>query len=133
MNSVREKTEEEWKKELSQIEYKVLREKDTERPFTGEFWNHKEKGIYKCKGCGVELFTSNTKFNSGCGWPSFYDVIDKDKIIEKRDISHGMIRIEVMCKNCGGHLGHVFNDGPRDKTGLRYCINSVSLDFEKIE
>ncbi|MFW9923154.1 MAG: peptide-methionine (R)-S-oxide reductase MsrB [Candidatus Thorarchaeota archaeon] len=127
----RNKTEEEWKKELSQIEYYVLREKGTERPFTGEFWNHKEKGVYKCAGCGTVLFSSDTKFNSGCGWPSFYDALDKSKIEEKIDISHGMKRIEVLCKNCGGHLGHVFDDGPRDKTGLRYCINSVSLDFVK--
>ena len=133
MNSFKEKTEEEWKKELSQIEYYVLREKGTERPFTGEYWNHKEKGVYKCRGCGIILFTSTTKFESGCGWPSFFDVIDKDKIIEKRDFSHGMIRTEVLCKNCGGHLGHVFKDGPRDKTGLRYCINSISLEFEKTD
>lgn len=127
------KTDEEWKKELSKVEYLVLREKGTERPFTGEYWNHKEKGIYKCTGCGIELFSSDTKFDSGCGWPSFYDVIDKGKIEETIDISHGMKRIEVTCKNCGGHLGHIFPDGPMDKTGLRYCINSVSLDFEKEE
>lgn len=133
MTPGKELTEEEWKKKLSKIEYKVLREKDTERPFTGEYWNHKEKGIYKCAGCGTELFSSNTKFASGCGWPSFYDAIDKSKIEEKIDLTHGMKRIEVLCKNCGGHLGHVFPDGPRDKTGLRYCINSVSLDFEKTD
>jgi len=131
MNSVRNKTKEEWKKELSKLEYHVLREKGTERPFTGEFWDHKDKGIYKCAGCGTELFTSETKFVSGCGWPSFYDALDKSKIEEKVDLTHGMRRIEVICKTCGGHLGHVFNDGPRDKTGLRYCINSVSLNFEK--
>ena len=131
MNSYEEKTEEEWKEELSNFEYYVLREKGTERPFTGEFWNHTEEGVYKCRGCGMELFTSETKFKSGCGWPSFYDAIDKEKIEEKIDRTHGMVRIEVLCKNCGGHLGHVFNDGPRDKTGLRYCINSASLIFEK--
>ncbi|MBN1329457.1 MAG: peptide-methionine (R)-S-oxide reductase MsrB [Candidatus Heimdallarchaeota archaeon] len=131
MNSFKELSDEEWKKRLSKIEYQVLREKGTERPFTGEFWNHKEKGIYTCAGCGTELFSSETKFVSGCGWPSYYDVIDKDKIEERIDRSHGMKRIEVVCKNCGGHLGHLFDDGPSDKTGLRYCINSVSLMFKK--
>lgn len=133
LKNARELTDEEWKKKLSKEEYWVLREKGTERAFTGEYWNHKEKGTYRCAGCGVELFSSETKFDSGCGWPSFYDALDKDKIEEKLDLSHGMRRIEVLCKNCGGHLGHVFDDGPRDKTGLRYCINSVSLDFEKDE
>ncbi len=133
MNSANDKTDEEWKKVLSKVEYTVLREKGTERPFTGEYWDHKEKGVYKCAGCGTELFSSETKFESGCGWPSYYDAIDKSKIEEKIDITHGMRRVEVLCKNCGGHLGHIFNDGPRDKTGLRYCINSVSLDFEKKE
>jgi peptide-methionine (R)-S-oxide reductase len=133
MKNARELTEEEWKKKLSKEEYFVLREKGTERPFTGKYWKHKEKGTYKCAGCGVELFSSETKFDSGSGWPSFYVALDKDKIEEKLDLSHGMRRIEVLCKNCGGHLGHVFDDGPRDKTGLRYCINSVSLDFEKDE
>ncbi|MFX0078354.1 MAG: peptide-methionine (R)-S-oxide reductase MsrB [Candidatus Hermodarchaeota archaeon] len=133
MVNAREVTDEEWKKKLSEEEYRVLREKGTERPFTGKYWKHKEKGTYKCAGCGVELFSSDTKFDSGCGWPSFYDALDKDKIEEKTDLSHGMRRTEVLCKNCGGHLGHVFDDGPRDQTGLRYCINSVSLDFEKDE
>ena len=127
----RELTDEEWKEKLSEEEYRVLREKGTERPFTGKYWKHKEKGTYKCAGCGVELFSSDAKFDSGCGWPSFYAALDKDKIEEKLDLSHGMRRIEVLCKNCGGHLGHVFDDGPRDKTGLRYCINSVSLNFVK--
>ena len=133
MQIIKEKTDEEWKKELSEVEYLVLREKGTETPFTGEYWNHKEKGIYKCAGCGIELFASDTKFDSNCGWPSFYDVINKSKIEEKIDRSHGMKRIEVLCKNCGGHLGHIFPDGPMDKTGLRYCINSVALDFQKKE
>jgi len=133
MTSAKNKTEEEWKKELSKLEYDVLRLKGTEKPFTGEFWDHKEKGIYKCAGCGTELFSSETKFVSGCGWPSYYDAIDKDKIEEKADRSLGMKRIEVLCKNCGGHLGHIFDDGPKDKTGLRYCINSVALDFEKTD
>jgi len=133
MKKTKELTDEEWKERLSKEEYRVLRQKGTERPFTGKYWKHKEKGTYKCAGCGLELFSSNTKFDSGCGWPSFYDALDKDKIVEKTDLSHGMRRIEVLCKNCGGHLGHVFDDGPRDKTGLRYCINSVSLDFKKDE
>jgi methionine-R-sulfoxide reductase len=131
MNSIKNRTEEEWKKALSKIEYHVLREKGTERPYTGEFWNHKEKGIYKCAGCGEELFSSETKFVSGCGWPSYFDAIDRSKIEEKLDTTHGMRRVEVLCKNCGGHLGHVFDDGPKEKTGLRYCINSAALKFEK--
>ncbi|NHJ85980.1 MAG: peptide-methionine (R)-S-oxide reductase MsrB [Asgard group archaeon] len=133
MKSMKELSEEEWKKRLSKLEYEVLREKGTERPFTGKYWNFKEKGVYKCAGCGVELFSSDAKFDSSCGWPSYYEAIDKEKIIEQIDRSHGMVRIEVLCKNCGGHLGHVFDDGPRDKTGLRYCINSVSIKFEKKE
>ncbi|MEA2069964.1 MAG: peptide-methionine (R)-S-oxide reductase MsrB [Asgard group archaeon] len=120
-----------WKKKLSKLEYHVLREKGTEKAFTGEYWNHKEKGIYKCVGCGTELFSSEAKFDSGSGWPSFYDIIDKSKIIEKPDKSHGMTRIEVLCKNCGGHLGHVFQDGPKEETGLRYCINSAALNFKE--
>lgn len=124
------KSEEEWKKILTKEQYHVLREKGTERPFTGEYWNHFEKGVYKCAACGEVLFESDTKFDAGCGWPSFYKAIDKSKIIEKDDFSFGMHRIEVMCKNCGGHLGHVFDDGPQP-TGLRYCINSVSIKFEK--
>ena len=133
MKNAREFTEEEWKEKLSKEEYHVLREKGTERAFTGKYWNHKAKGTYRCAGCGVELFSSDAKFDSGCGWPSFYAALDEDKIEEKLDLSHGMRRVEVVCKNCGGHLGHVFEDGPRDKTGLRYCINSVSLDFQKEE
>lgn len=133
MTKTRAVTDEEWKKKLSKEEYRVLREKGTERPFSGKYWNHKEKGTYRCAGCGVDLFASKAKFDSGCGWPSFYEALDKDKIEEKLDLSHGTRRIEVVCKNCGGHLGHVFDDGPRDKTGLRYCINSVAIDFEKDE
>lgn len=123
-------SEEYWKKLLTKEQYHVLREKGTERPFTGEYWNHFEKGVYKCAACGEVLFESDTKFDAGCGWPSFYKAIDKSKIIEKDDFSYGMHRIEIMCKNCGGHLGHVFPDGPKP-TGLRYCINSVSIKFEK--
>jgi methionine-R-sulfoxide reductase len=125
------KTEEEWKKQLTPEQYYVLRQKGTERPFTGKFEAHWELGLYTCAACGNELFKSNTKFDAGCGWPSFYEALDKTKIIEKMDYSHGMTRVEIMCAKCGGHLGHVFNDGPADKTGLRYCVNSLSLDFIK--
>src|SRR5687768_3872387 len=124
-----EKTEEQWREELDPVSYHVLREKGTERAYTGEFWDSKEEGTYVCKGCGEVLFTSDTKFDSGCGWPSFYESVDKSKAEEHEDTSAGMRRIEVTCANCGGHLGHVFPDGPRP-TGLRYCINSASLGFE---
>ncbi|MFI5386138.1 MAG: peptide-methionine (R)-S-oxide reductase MsrB [Fimbriimonadales bacterium] len=123
-----EKTEEEWRGVLTPEQYRVLRQAGTERAFTGEYWDHKEKGVYRCAGCGEELFNSETKFDSGCGWPSFYEGLDKSKIEEQADRSYGMERIEVLCKCCGGHLGHVFPDGPRP-TGLRYCINSASLKF----
>jgi peptide-methionine (R)-S-oxide reductase len=125
------KTDEEWRKQLTPEQYTVLRQKGTERPFTGKFEDHYEPGVYTCAACGNELFQSTTKFDAGCGWPSFYEALDKTKIIEKLDKSHGMMRMEIMCAKCGGHLGHVFNDGPQDKTGLRYCVNSVSLDFKK--
>jgi len=125
-----EKPESEWKETLTPEQYHILREKGTERAFTGKYWNLKDDGTYLCAGCGAELFTSDTKFESGCGWPSFFDALDKSKIVETEDRSHGMHRIEVTCANCGGHLGHVFPDGPRP-TGLRYCINSASLDFKK--
>ncbi|MEQ6122204.1 peptide-methionine (R)-S-oxide reductase MsrB [Reichenbachiella sp. MALMAid0571] len=124
------KTESEWKEKLTDEEYYILREKGTERAFTGKYWDHKEKGIYNCKACGEPLFLSDSKFDSGCGWPSFFEPSDKTKIAEHVDKSHGMYRTEVTCKNCGGHLGHVFTDGPRP-TGLRYCINSASIDFGK--
>ncbi len=125
-----EKTEEEWKKQLSPDEYYVLREKGTEAPYSGKFTMHFEKGVYTCKACGAVLFDSDSKFDSHCGWPSFDQEIAKGRIIQKIDTSHGMTRTEILCANCGSHLGHVFNDGPT-KTGLRYCVNSVSLDFTK--
>ena len=118
-----------WKKKLSKEQYKVMREKGTEPAFAGKYWNNHEKGVYKCAGCGKPLFSSEEKFDSGSGWPSFDKPINDANVEEKRDISHGMIRTEVLCSNCGGHLGHVFNDGPKT-TGCRYCINSISLDFE---
>src|SRR5690348_9952556 len=125
-----EKTEDEWRGILTPEQYRVLRQAGTERAFTGEYWNTKDQGIYRCAGCGAELFDSSTKFDSGCGWPSFYDSLDKSKVEERTDNSHGMHRVEVVCKSCGGHLGHVFPDGPRP-TRLRYCINSASLKFDK--
>lgn len=125
-------TENEWKEILSPEAYYVLRQKGTERPGTGIYDQHWDSGTYVCAGCGSELFHSTTKFDAHCGWPSFYESIDKSKIKEKTDLSHGMIRTEVLCATCGGHLGHVFNDGPKP-TGMRYCINSVSLGFIKKE
>ncbi len=124
------KTEEEWKKELTPEQYYVCREKGTERAFTGKFYATKDKGMYKCSACGNPLFSSDTKFDSGTGWPSFYMPVDSANVKIKSDFSHGMIRTEVMCAKCGSHLGHVFDDGPKP-TGQRYCINSVSLDLDK--
>ena len=114
---------------MTPIEFHVLREKGTERPFTGDYWNHHEKGTYRCAGCGEELFSSNAKFESGCGWPSFYEGLDRSKVEEHEDDSYGMRRVEVTCRSCGGHLGHVFPDGFGTPTGMRYCINSVSIKF----
>jgi peptide-methionine (R)-S-oxide reductase len=132
VNTPLQLTDAEWKAKLTPEEYEVLRNKGTERPRTGVYDQHWDAGTYVCKACNAELFKSDTKFDAGCGWPSFYKSIDKAKIIEKKDLSFGMERIEVMCANCGGHLGHVFDDGP-NPTGLRYCINSVSLGFKKAE
>ena len=125
-----QKSEEEWRKKLTKEQYHVLREKGTERPFTGKLLNNHETGMYVCAACGAELFSSDTKFESGTGWPSFYEPAKGNNVGEKSDNSWFMRRTEVLCKNCGGHLGHVFEDGPQP-TGLRYCINSLSLDFKK--
>lgn len=124
------KTEPEWRKLLTPEQYRVLREKGTEPAFTGKFWDNHEKGTYVCAACGEELFDSKTKFDSGTGWPSFYEPMAPGRVAEEEDKSLFMRRTEVLCARCGGHLGHVFDDGPKP-TGLRYCINSASLDFKK--
>ena len=125
-----QKTEQEWRQELDPAAYEVLRHQATERPWTGKYVDEKGDGVYRCAGCGAELFASDTKFESGSGWPSFTEPAVAEAVETKQDVSHGMIRTEVVCKRCGGHLGHVFEDGPRDAGGLRYCINSAALDLQ---
>lgn len=125
-----QKSDAEWRAQLTPQQYAVLRQQATERPFTGEYVHNKANGIYRCAACGHSLFESGTKYESGSGWPSFWDVIEEGHVVLRPDHSHGMMRTEVVCGRCESHLGHLFDDGPRDTTGLRYCINSVALQFE---
>ncbi len=132
-NDPKTTTEAEWRNKLTPEQYHVLREAGTERAFTGKYDKHFEEGEYTCAGCGTVLFASDAKYNSGCGWPAFTKPADGEMVEERRDTSHGMIRTEVLCSACGGHLGHVFPDGPPEAGGMRYCINSTSLDFASDE
>ena len=126
------KTDREWQRELSPEEYRITRQKGTEPAFTGQYWNSKQQGIYVCRCCGAALFSSDTKYDSGCGWPSFFRPLDSTAIEEHEDLSHGMVRTEIVCHDCDAHLGHVFEDGPQP-TGLRYCVNSASLQLKTEE
>lgn len=127
-----DKSDKDWKEELSPEQYHILREKGTEAPGSGEYYQNKENGSYLCAGCGQKLFNSSSKYDSGSGWPSFFEPLQENAVDEKKDTSHGIVRIEAACSNCGGHLGHIFPDGP-NPTGMRYCINSLSLKFKKDE
>jgi len=129
LDDLRTMPEEYWRQKLDPDQYRVCRMKGTERPFTGAFWNNHESGMYECVACGQPLFSSDAKFDSSCGWPSFDDPVNRANVDVVEDRSHGMVREEVLCKRCGSHLGHVFPDGPRETTGQRYCINSAALQF----